>query len=217
MNFEIDKAFNGGFEFAKKNYLLVWVNGFLAILSTVLASITIVGILIVPAIWAGYIESCLRIRRGKEVKMGVFFKAGFSQWGSFFILTVLCFLGFALGFLLLIIPGIYLMIAWYFVFYLKIDNPELTISEVFSKSMELVSNIGWFKLFLFALIIALPVNIIDIFTFNLASVILFPFIVMIQVEAYILASGKEELVDKELIEEIRINEDLINEINDIDN
>ena len=83
--------------------------------------------------------------------------------------------------------------------------------------MDNVSKDVWFKLFLFALIIALPVNIIDIFTFNLASVILFPFIAMIQVEAYILALVKEELVDKELIEEIRINEDLINAINDIDN
>ncbi len=212
MNFEIDKAFKGGFEFAKKNYLLVWVNGFLAILSTVLAFITIVGILIIPAIWAGYIESCLRIRRGKEVKMGVFFKAGFSQWGSFFILTVLCFLGIAFGYLLLIIPGIYLMIAWYFVFYLKIDNPELTISEVFSRSMDLVSNVGWFKLFLFALIIALPVNIIDIYTFNLASAILFPFIVMIQIEAYILASAKEEIELQELIEEDKDKDDLFKDL-----
>jgi hypothetical protein len=102
------------------------------------------------------------------------------------------------GFALLIIPGIYLLVAWYFVFYLKIDNHEMSISDCFSKSMNLVSEAGWLKLFIFVLIITVPVSIINMFTFELASIILFPFISMMQVEAYMLVSGNNnpELVVK---------------------
>jgi hypothetical protein len=164
-----------------------------------------VGILALPAIWAGFTESLLRIRRGEEVKMGVFFRAGFDQWGAFFILLLLLALGIMAGFAILIIPGIYLLVAWYFVFYLKIDNHEMSISDCFSKSMNLVSEAGWLKLFIFVLIITVPVSIINMFTFELASIILFPFISMMQVEAYMLVSGNNnpELVvknDEEVLE-----------------
>jgi hypothetical protein len=205
MNFELEKALYGGFNFGKSNYVLIWVNGFIAVCASVLAAITVVGILALPAIWAGFTESLLRIRRGEEVKMGVFFRAGFDQWGAFFILILLLALGISAGFALLIIPGIYLLVAWYFVFYLKIDNHEMSISDCFSKSMNLVSEAGWLKLFIFVLIITVPVSIINMFTFELASIILFPFISMMQVEAYMLVSGNNnpELVvknDEEVLE-----------------
>ena len=205
MNFELEKALYGGFNFGKSNYVLIWVNGFIAVCASVLAAITVVGILALPAIWAGFTESLLRIRRGEEVKMGVFFRAGFDQWGAFFILILLLALGIMAGFALLIIPGIYLLVAWYFVFYLKIDNHEMSISDCFSKSMNLVSEAGWSKLFIFILIITVPVSIINMFTFELASIILFPFISMMKVEAYMLVSGNNnpELVvknDEEILE-----------------
>ena len=198
MNFELEKALYGGFNFGKSNYVLIWVNGFIAVCASVLAAITVVGILALPAIWAGFTESLLRIRRGEEVKMGVFFRAGFDQWGAFFILLLLLALGIMAGFALLIIPGIYLLVAWYFVLYLKIDNHEMSVSDCFSKSMNLVSEAGWLKLFIFVLIITVPVSIINMFTFELASIILFPFISMMQVEAYMLVSGNNnpELVVK---------------------
>lgn len=205
MNFELEKALYGGFNFGKSNYVLIWVNGFIAVCASVLAAITVVGILALPAIWAGFTESLLRIRRGEEVKMGVFFRAGFDQWGAFFILLLLLALGIMAGFALLIIPGIYLLVAWYFVLYLKIDNHEMSVSDCFSKSMNLVSEAGWLKLFIFVLIITIPVSIINMFTFELASIILFPFISMMQVEAYMLVSGNNnpELVvknDEEVLE-----------------
>jgi hypothetical protein len=205
MNFELEKALYGGFNFGKSNYVLIWVNGFIAVCASVLAAITVVGILALPAIWAGFTESLLRIRRGEEVKMGVFFRAGFDQWGAFFILLLLLALGIMAGFALLIIPGIYLLVAWYFVLYLKIDNHEMSVSDCFSKSMNLVSEAGWLKLFIFVLIITVPVSIINMFTFELASIILFPFISMMQVEAYMLVSGNNnpELVvknDEEVLE-----------------
>ena len=205
MSFELEKALYGGFNFAKSNYVLIWVNGFIAVCATVLVSVTIIGLLVVPAIWAGFTESLLRIRRGEEVKMGVFFKAGFNQWGSFFILVLLLALGIIVGFALLIIPGIYLLVAWYFVLYLKIDNSEMSISDSFGKSMDLVTEAGWFKIFLFVLIINVPVSIADAFTFSLASIILFPFVAMINVEAYMLVSDKRESQDDMIVDNTEAN------------
>ena len=202
MNFTLKKALNNGFNFGKSNYVLIFVNGLIAVCATVLASVTIIGLLVVPAIWAGFTESLLRIRRGEEVKMGVFFKAGFNQWGSFFILVLLLALGIIVGFALLIIPGIYLLVAWYFVFYLKIDNSEMSISDSFGKSMDLVTEAGWLNLFLFVLIISVPVSIVDAFTYSLASIILFPFIGMMQVEAYILVTEGTAPQDNALAENI---------------
>ena len=205
MSFELEKALYGGFNFAKSNYVLIWVNGFIAVCATVLASVTIIGLLVVPAIWAGFTESLLRIRRGEEVKMGVFFKAGFNQWGSFFILVLLLALGIIVGFALLIIPGIYLLVAWYFVLYLKIDNSEMSISDSFGKSMDLVTEAGWFKIFLFVLIINVPVSIADAFTFSLASIILFPFVAMMNVEAYMLVADKRESQDDMIVDNTEAN------------
>ena len=205
MSFELEKALYGGFNFAKSNYVLIWVNGFIAVCATVLASVTIIGLLVVPAIWAGFTESLLRIRRGEEVKMGVFFKAGFNQWGSFFIIVLLLALGIIVGFALLIIPGIYLLVAWYFVLYLKIDNSEMSISDSFGKSMDLVTEAGWFKIFLFVLIINVPVSIADAFTFSLASIILFPFVAMMNVEAYMLVSDKRESQDDMIVDNTEAN------------
>lgn len=211
MNFTLKKALNNGFNYGKSNYVLIFVNGLIAVCATILASVTIIGLLVVPAIWAGFTESLLRIRRGEEVKMGVFFKAGFNQWGSFFILVLLLALGIIAGFALLIIPGIYLLVAWYFVLYLKIDNSEMSISDSFGKSMDLVTEAGWLKIFLFVLILSVPVSIVDAFTYSLASIILFPFIGMMQVEAYILVTEGTAPQDNALAE--NIEEDI--ESNDI--
>ena len=205
MSFELEKALYGGFNFAKSNYVLIWVNGFIAVCATVLASVTIIGLLVVPAIWAGFTESLLRIRRGEEVKMGVFFKAGFNQWGSFFILVLLLALGIIVGFALLINPGIYLLVAWYFVLYFRLDNSEMSISDSFGKSMDLVTEAGWFKIFLFVLIINVPVSIADAFTFSLASIILLPFVAMMKVEAYMLVSDKRESQDDMIVDNTEAN------------
>ena len=69
MNFSIEKALYNGFDSAKVNYVLIWVNGFLAAITSILSALTVVGILVVPAIWAGYYESLLRIKRGEDVKI----------------------------------------------------------------------------------------------------------------------------------------------------
>ena len=43
MNFEIEKAITQGLNVAKDNFLVIWVNGIIAGLASVLAAITIIG------------------------------------------------------------------------------------------------------------------------------------------------------------------------------
>ena len=76
----------------------------------------------------------------------------------------------------------------------------MSISDSFGKSMDLVTEAGWFKIFLFVLIINVPVGIADAFTFSLASIILFPFVAMMKVEAYMLVSDKRESQDDMIVD-----------------
>lgn len=133
-------------------------------------------------------ESLLRIRRGDEVTIGAFFKAGFSQWWPLFLLVLLMFLGVLAGFMLLIIPGIYLSVAWMFVLYLKVDR-DISISDAFGESRRLVTDTGWWLLFLYVLLIAVTQQILTLHPIlSLVYVFVFPYLLMIQLEAYILVT-----------------------------
>ncbi len=202
MNFEIEKAITDGLNRGKDNFLVIWVNGLIAFLTSVLAAITIIGLIAIPAISGGYIESLLRIRKGENVEIGDFFTFGFNHFGAFLGLALLSFLGIAFGFLLLIIPGIFLSVAWIFAIYVKADNPNIPVTEALSMSMSLVSKVGWFKLFALLLIVTVATMVLNAFTFNFASLVIYPFTAMIYVEAYFLATDGGEPNDIKMINEV---------------
>ena len=167
---------------------MIWANAIIAILATLFLGITIIGILAIPAVWAGYLDSLIRIRRGEKVDFGAFFKAGFNQWWPLFVLVLLLFLGVLAGFMLLIIPGIYLSVAWMFVIYLKIDR-DISIYDAFGESRRLVTDTGWWILFLYVLLIAVTQQILTLHPIlSLVYVFVFPYLLMIQLEAYILVT-----------------------------
>ena len=191
MNFTIKKGIQGGIDITNSNYVVIWANGIIAFLASFLAAITIIGILAIPAIWIGYIESLLRIRRGGKVDFGAFFKVGFKQWWPLFVLVLLMFLGILAGYMLLIIPGVYLSVAWMFAIYLKIDR-DISISDAFGESRRLVSNSGWWLLFLYVLLLGVAVQILTLIPIlNLVYIFVFPYFIMMQLEAYILVTDAE--------------------------
>ena len=199
MNFTIKKGIQGGVRATNDNYVVIWANAIIAILATLFLGITIIGILAIPAIWAGYMESLLRIRRGEKVDFGAFFKAGFSQWWPLFVLVLLMFLGVLAGFMLLIIPGIYLSVAWMFVLYLKIDR-DISISDAFGESRRLVTDTGWWLLFLYVLLVAVTQQILTLHPIlSLVYVFVFPYLLMIQLEAYILVTDTKNNEKDEVI------------------
>ena len=191
MNFTIKKGIQGGIDITNSNYVVIWANGIIAFLASLFAAITIIGILAIPAIWIGYIESLLRIRRGGKVDFGAFFKAGFKQWWPLFVLVLLMFLGILAGYMLLIIPGVYLSVAWMFAIYLKIDR-DISISDAFGESRRLVSNSGWWLLFLYVLLLGVAGQILTLIPIlNLVYIFVFPYFIMMQLEAYILVTDAE--------------------------
>jgi len=191
MNFTVKKGIQGGIDITNSNYVVIWANGIIAFLASFFAAITIIGILAIPAIWIGYIESLLRIRRGGKVDFGAFFKVGFKQWWPLFVLVLLMFLGILAGFMLLIIPGVYLSVAWMFATYLKIDR-DISISDAFGESRRLVSNSGWWLLFLYVLLLGVAGQILTLIPIlNLVYIFVFPYFIMMQLEAYILVTDAE--------------------------
>ena len=99
-------------------------------------SITLIGIILVPAVWGGYIQSMINVSRGKKISIGQFLGSRFNNWGTLLGASLLYALGIILGFICLILPGIYLMVKWSFIFHLIVDQNK-GVSESFSISGEI--------------------------------------------------------------------------------
>ena len=67
------------------------------------------------------------------------------MWWKTLLYTLIMIIGVAIGYILLIIPGIYLSIAWSFGFYLVIDK-DMTPLDALQKSRELVHQVGFWKI-----------------------------------------------------------------------
>ena len=118
------------------------VNTVIFIPSCVLLCVTVIGIVAVPAVFGGYMEFLVRVARGEKTEAGDFFQFGFHKFFTFLWASILCFLGVALGLLLFILPGIYLIVRWYFVFLLIVDK-DAAVMEAFRKSRDMVSGRFW--------------------------------------------------------------------------
>jgi hypothetical protein len=104
---------------------------------------TIVEFLVVtPIIAAICIYALHQIAEGERPSAGQVFVAGFEAFTPLFLAVVLAAAGIALGFLALIIPGVYLAVRWYFV-------PQCVVIEgargpqALSRSGLLVTGFWW--------------------------------------------------------------------------
>ena len=139
---EVGEVYNKSFEIFKSNIAVCIANTLIAAVTTFLVSITIIGILVIPAIWGGYAESMIRIVKGEKIEIGDFFTNGFNKFGKLLGASILYSLGVFFGMICFIIPGIYLMFRWFFVFHLLVDK-DLSITEAFECSGRMSSNIFW--------------------------------------------------------------------------
>ena len=120
---------------------------------------TIVEFLVVtPIIAAICIHALHSLAEGQRPSPGPVFVAGFEAFTPLFAAVVLAAAGIALGFLALLLPGVYLVIRWYFV-------PQAVVIDgargpaALSRSTQLVQGLWWrtFGLVVLAnLAIALP-------------------------------------------------------------
>ena len=147
----IEKIFQDAFRTMVDQIVACIINTILVGVSCVFLAITVIGILAIPAVLGGYVESMIRMARGEKVGIGDFFKTGFNRFGTLLGTTILSFLGIIIGFLCLIIPGIYLMIRWYFL-YQNIVDRDASVFESFKQSADMVAGQFWIILTLVILI-----------------------------------------------------------------
>ncbi len=181
-----DAFFSQGIEQTKPKYWSLLGNFCLFGLAMVVAAITVIGILVIPALIAGWIHFLLASARGQEASFGASFSAGFADgmwWKSLFLVVVLT-VGIMIGFMLLLIPGIYLSVVWYYAMYLLVDK-KMDVFETLQTSRNLVHEQGFWKIFGVLLVI----NIVNSFlsaipVIGLVALFLIPFIMMIFVTMY---------------------------------
>ena len=90
-----------------------------------------------------------------------------------------------IGFLLLIIPGLYLSAAWFLGIYLLVDK-GLSPMDALGKSRELVHEVGFWKVFITVFALSLGIQLISLIPVLglIAMLFLYPLIVMVYVAIY---------------------------------
>lgn len=188
-----DAFFSRGIERTKPKYWSLLGNFCLFGLAIVVAAITVIGILIIPALIAGLIHFLLASARGQEPGFGSSVSTGFAEgmwWKSLFLVIVLI-VGLMIGFMLLIIPGIYLSVVWFYAFYLLVDK-KMDMFETLQTSRKLIHQQGFWKIFGVLLVINIVNSVLSAIPLvSLAALFLVPFIMMIYVTMYQNAIGED--------------------------
>ena len=178
--------FSIGFELAKKEYWTIFFNFLIYLIVGICASITVVGLLVVPAIFASFIKFLLKVARGEAVGVGDSFSEGFKDglWWKALFFTFLYSVGIVIGTIFFVVPGLYLATAWFLGIYLLVDK-SMSPEEALGKSRELVHQLGFWKVFVVYLCLSIGMWIISFIPFlNLIYFFLMPFVMMIYVAIY---------------------------------
>ena len=186
-----EEYFSIGFELGKRNYWTIFFNFLIYAVLCVCASITVVGIFIVPAILVGFIKVLLKAARGEEVDVGDSLSVGFKNgmWWKALLFSIIYIVGIVLGLMLFIAPGLYLSTVWVLGIYLLVDKDMLP-TEALGKSRELVHQLGFWKVFVVVIGLAIATNLTSIIPFlGLVIFFLMPFIMMIYIAVYENAIG----------------------------
>ena len=180
-NFSIEKYLSIAFHLGKASYWVIFFNIIIYFGLMLLAGITIIGLLVLPALLAGLCKFLLKVARGEEVVIADSFSSGFDNgmWWKTLVYSLIMIIGVAIGYILLIIPGIYLSIAWSFGFYLVIDK-GMTPLDALQKSRELVHQVGFWKILILTIIVGV-LGILQIIPVlgGLLYVLMYPFVSML--------------------------------------
>tara|TARA_B100000959_G_C14841817_1_gene566384 strand:+ start:82 stop:678 length:597 start_codon:yes stop_codon:yes gene_type:complete len=138
----IESLYKSSFKIFLNNIVVCIANTIIATVASILLCITVIGIMLLPAVWGGYTESMIRMSLGQKVEIGKFFSAGFNRWGTLLFAGIIYCIGILIGLVCFILPGIYLMIRWFFTTQIIVYE-GLNASEAFTKSGDMVSNKFW--------------------------------------------------------------------------
>ena len=137
--YTIEELYKTSFAIFIDNIVICIANAAIACIMSFIFTITIIGIIGIPAIWGGYLNSMIKLVRGEKEDIGAFLKFGFNHWSSLLGATIFACLGIFVGTCFFIIPGLYLMVKWTFVSHYIVDGQK-SMGDAFSSSSSLISN-----------------------------------------------------------------------------
>lgn len=183
----IGKYFGKGWEILKLSFGQM-VGFFLItfLINLFLGFIPILGqlasILINAPLAAGYTFVVLANLRGQSFVFNDFFKGLTNKYFlQLFLISLVGGLFIALGFLLLLIPGFYLSVAYTFAIQFAVDW-DLEFFEALETSRKFVTK-QWFQIFLLLLVIGL-MNILGAFLLGVGLFVTVPLSICIMISAY---------------------------------
>jgi hypothetical protein len=186
---DVTEVFKRGFDLFIKDVLPLVVA---ALFLGVLTPLTL-GILGGPLTAGLYRMVVRRVREDHTPQIGdVFYFERFGSFvGAFYVLTI----AIAIGYFLLIIPGLYLSTIWFYVFPLMVDR-GLGLTDAMGRSKALVDEIGIGPQFGLVLLLALVAVALSSVTRMIGSLAAAPFCIACAVVAYDIVTAKaNELVE----------------------
>ena len=196
----VEEYFSIGFELGKRQYWTIFFNILVYLILTTVASITVVGLLVVPAILVGFTKFLLKSARGEKVDVGDSLSEGFNNgmWWKALLYYTIYIVAIIIGLMLLIAPGLYLVTVWSLGIYLLVDK-DMIPTEALAKSRELVHQLGLWKIFAVYASITIASYLLSLSPILGSAIIIFlePFIMMIYVAIYENAIGNSLAVTKE--------------------
>ncbi len=112
-------------------------------ISSVDIILLIIGVLLSLYVTIALYRYVKKIIDDEDVDFKELINSSAKVYGMFFVKNLLLFLAVGLGFFLCFLPGIYLAVRLAFVSYIAANEPELSVSETFSKSMNLTKGRFW--------------------------------------------------------------------------
>ena len=190
-----EEFFSEGLRLAKPEYWTIFFNFLIYFILIVIALVTVIGLLIIPSLAVGLVRFTIRVGRGEEVDVGDSLSWGFKDgmWWKSLVFCVIATIGMIIGFMLLILPGVYLSAAWFLGIYLLVDK-GLAPMEALSKSRELVHEVGFWKVFIIIFAMSIGMQLIALIPVLgiVINAFLWPLVVMVYVAIYEHAIKGEE-------------------------
>ena len=158
---KIGDYISGGLEIFKKNIVgfvgftlvLVLINILLTKINQSASPVgSLISLLTSGPLNAGSLIVAFKVLRNRETTFGDFFR-GFNHYVPLVLVSLISGVLIGLGFVLLIIPGIYLAIAYTFALPLVLDK-KMNFWDAMEFSRKLISK-NWFSFFGFILVLAL--------------------------------------------------------------
>ena len=184
--FTIEECFSFAFQLGKKSYGKVLIRFLITIVLSVIAGFTIIGILLIPALIAGLYKFLIRSARGESKGIMDSWKYGFQNgmWWKSLLLIIIFSVGISIGYLFLIIPGIYLSVVWLLVWFLIVDK-DISVTESFGQSRALVHSLGFWRVFGVHILTGIGFQVIALIPLvNILGFFAIPFYLMLYVAIY---------------------------------